>query len=139
NLIKDVHYAYILFDENNQEITRNSGDDPNNPGILSTEGIDIPKISVDSQGTYRLDILVYGTGLDYDPTYAGVGSAFIEIGPSLPKDTITLPKPDVTPTTAIPDWIKNNAGWWADGSIDDNSFVQGIQWLIKEGIMTIES
>ena len=39
----------------------------------------------------------------------------------------------------IPDWIKNNAGWWADGSIDDNSFVQGIQWLIKEGIMTIES
>ena len=21
--------------------------------------------------------------------------------------------------TAIPDWIKNNAGWWADGQIDD--------------------
>ena len=132
DLIKDVHYAYILYDENNQEITRNSGDDPNNPGILSTEGIDVPKISVDSQGTYRLDILLYGTGLDYDPTYAGVGSAFIEIGPSLPKDGIT-------PTTAIPDWIKNNAGWWADGSIDDNSFVQGIQWLIQEGIMKIPS
>ncbi|EPA06780.1 peptidase [Candidatus Nitrosarchaeum limnium] len=37
----------------------------------------------------------------------------------------------------IPEWIKNNAGWWADGSIDDNSFVQGIQYLIKEGIMKI--
>ena len=37
----------------------------------------------------------------------------------------------------IPSWIKNNAGWWADGSIDDNSFVQGIQFLIKEGIMRI--
>jgi len=37
----------------------------------------------------------------------------------------------------IPDWIKNNAGWWADGSIDDDSFVQGIQFLIKEGIMQI--
>ena len=37
----------------------------------------------------------------------------------------------------IPSWIKNNAGWWADGSIDDNSFVQGIQFLIKEGIMKI--
>ena len=37
----------------------------------------------------------------------------------------------------IPSWIKNNAGWWADGSIDDSSFVQGIQFLIKEGIMKI--
>jgi len=37
----------------------------------------------------------------------------------------------------IPDWIKSNAGWWADGSIDDNSFVQGIQFLIKEGLMKI--
>ena len=30
----------------------------------------------------------------------------------------------------VPDWVKNNAGWWADGLIDDNSFVSGIQWLI---------
>jgi len=39
----------------------------------------------------------------------------------------------------VPSWIKNNAGWWADGTIDDNSFVQGIQFLIKEGIMEIPS
>jgi len=39
----------------------------------------------------------------------------------------------------IPGWIKNNAGWWAEGAIDDNSFVQGIQYLIKEGIMQIPS
>ncbi len=38
----------------------------------------------------------------------------------------------------IPDWIKNNAGWWADGSIDDNSFVSGIQWLISNGIAMLE-
>ena len=37
----------------------------------------------------------------------------------------------------IPAWIKNNAGWWKDGSIDDGTFVQGIQYLIKEGIMKI--
>ena len=37
----------------------------------------------------------------------------------------------------IPVWIKNNAGWWADGSIDDNSFVQGIQFLVQEGFMKI--
>ena len=136
NLIKDVRYAYSLIDENNLEVERNSGDDPNNPGVLSTEGIDIPEIFVPAQGQYRLDILVYGTGLDYDPTYSGIGSAIIEIGPSLPKDT-TPPTPVETPPTAIPEWIKNNAGWWANGDIDDNSFVQGIQFLIKEGIMKI--
>ena len=37
----------------------------------------------------------------------------------------------------IPDWVRNNAAWWAEGSIDDNSFVQGIQFMIKEGLMRI--
>ena len=37
----------------------------------------------------------------------------------------------------VPPWIKNNAGWWADGTIDDASFVQGIQFLVKEGVMKI--
>jgi hypothetical protein len=43
------------------------------------------------------------------------------------------------PQTSIPDWIKNNAGWWADGQIDDSSFVSGIQWLISNNVMTIPS
>ena len=37
----------------------------------------------------------------------------------------------------IPSWIKNNAGWWADGQIDDTAFIQGIQYLITEEIMDI--
>ena len=46
---------------------------------------------------------------------------------------------EVVPTaeTSIPGWIKNNAGWWADGQIDDSSFVSGLQWLISNGIMKI--
>jgi len=39
----------------------------------------------------------------------------------------------------IPDWIKNNAGWWADGQIPDSAFVNGIKFLIENGIMEIES
>jgi hypothetical protein len=42
-----------------------------------------------------------------------------------------------SPTIIIPHWIKNNAGWWADGQLDDTSFVQGIQYLIQKGIMKI--
>ena len=135
NLIKDVKYAYQLFDKNNQVLTTNKGDDPKNPGIFALEGLDVQKIMIPSQGSYRLDIRVYGTGLNYDSTYAGIGSTLIEIGPSLPRDS------DTQPTTGspvnVPAWIKSNAGWWADGQIDDNSFVQGLQFLIKEGIMKI--
>ena len=39
--------------------------------------------------------------------------------------------------TSIPAWIKNNAGWWATDQIDDSTFVQGIQYLIQEGIIVV--
>jgi len=39
--------------------------------------------------------------------------------------------------TSIPVWIKNNAGWWATDQIDDSAFVQGIQYLIQEGIIVV--
>jgi len=37
----------------------------------------------------------------------------------------------------IPTWIKNNAGWWADDQIDDKTFVQGLEFLIQNGIIRI--
>ena len=40
-------------------------------------------------------------------------------------------------TELLPKWIKNNAGWWADGSIDDETFVQGIEYLIQENIIAV--
>jgi hypothetical protein len=45
----------------------------------------------------------------------------------------------VTPISeiTIPSWIKSNASWWYDGTINDEEFVQGIKYLINEKIMTI--
>lgn len=37
----------------------------------------------------------------------------------------------------ISPWIKNTAEWWAEGGIDDESFIQGMQYLIKKGIIDI--
>ncbi len=37
----------------------------------------------------------------------------------------------------IPSWIKNNAGWWANGKISDDEFVRGIQYLISTGTIQI--
>ena len=37
----------------------------------------------------------------------------------------------------IPDWIKSNAGWWAEDLIDDQSFVDGISYMIENGIIIV--
>jgi hypothetical protein len=37
----------------------------------------------------------------------------------------------------VPAWVKNNAGWWADGTITESEFIQGIQFLIKDGVITL--
>ena len=37
----------------------------------------------------------------------------------------------------IPEWIKKNAAWWAEGNIDDKTFVDGIQFMVKQGIIKI--
>jgi hypothetical protein len=43
---------------------------------------------------------------------------------------------DVSATT-IPEWVKNNAGWWAVGAIDDTTFTLALQYLVKAGIITV--
>ena len=39
----------------------------------------------------------------------------------------------------IPDWVKNNAGWWADEQIPDSDFIYGIQYLIQKSVIVINT
>ena len=39
----------------------------------------------------------------------------------------------------IPDWVKNVAGWWATGQIEDADFLNGIEYLIKKDILGIDN
>ena len=50
-------------------------------------------------------------------------------------DSSNYPAPECV--ICVPGWIKNNAGWWADGIISDDDFVNSIQYLIKTGIMAV--
>ena len=50
--------------------------------------------------------------------------------------------PSILPTEAqeeahIPNWIKNNAGWWADDQIRDDDFVKGIKYLMDNLVLQI--
>ena len=44
---------------------------------------------------------------------------------------------DVTNDHVIPVWIKTNANWWSDDTIDNDTFVSGIEYLVNEGIIKV--
>ncbi len=132
-LIKDVWYSYVVQDESGNEIASHTGSDPYSVGIASPEGIDIQRVNIPSEGIIRIDVLVHGTGLDYDPTFSGIGTGLIEIGPS----TIMADEPASPADTVIPSWIKTNAGWWSEDQIDDAAFVTGLGYLIQNGILIV--
>jgi len=123
-LLKWVTYGYRIEDSSGAKIYESKNIDPNRPGILVTEGIDKQEFDFKSAGKYKMTLAIFSHGLDNLQTFSGISSTSFDIGSG-------------SVSNQIPSWIKNNAGWWADGSIDDNSFVQGIQYLIKEGIMKI--
>ena len=93
-------------------------------------------------GLQKFAVIVYGTGPVYSvPDPAKLGWVIFDIDlqskQSVSGSTETLTPTPAESVTSIPDWIKNNAGWWADGQIDDSSFVSGLQWLISNNVMTI--
>ena len=122
-LIKDVWYEYVVSDESGGQIAGFSGSDPFNTGIASPEGIDVQYITIPSEGQIRVGVVVFGTGLDYDTTHSGIGSGVVNIWPGA--------------AAGIPPWIKTSAGWWAEGAIDDATFVGGIQYLIQSGVLVV--
>lgn len=53
--------------------------------------------------------------------------------------TVNLPNNSDDSSQIIPVWIKNNADWWANDEIDNSTFVSGIQYMIKGGIISVSS
>ncbi len=102
-------------------------------GVVHTaEGaVSIP-FQFQSAGTYQ--VIVEVDGIVFQP-----------IPPETAKFSVTVGTPTGTTggtnatsgTINIPNWIRNNAKWWNQGTIDDNTFVQGIQYMIQNNIMKI--
>ena len=126
-LLKFVRYGYRVEDSSGKVLVENTGDEPQKPGIVSPEGIDVQEVKFAAQGSHKLTLVVYAHDLDELTKYQGIGSATFTPGKSGPT----------APEYEIPSWIKKNAGWWAEGTITNNDFVQGIQYLIKQGIIKV--
>jgi len=134
-LLKDINYAISLLDPNGQLIYLNVGDNTTPYlGVKAAEGIDTQTVYIVSEGIHIMSLALTGSGItDWEnPVFSNPTFEIGKAGES------TAPIPELyKPETSIPSWIKNNAGWWADGQIDDSSFVSGLQWLISNGIMKI--
>ena len=37
----------------------------------------------------------------------------------------------------VPAWVKDNAGWWADGTITDSEFISGLEFLISDRVIIV--
>jgi len=79
-----------------------------------------------------------GTSFAYTFDTAGTYPYFCLVHPWM-VGTVIVTGATVEEEIVIPSWIKNNAGWWDAGLIDDRNYVTGLQWLISNGVMTIPS
>ena len=70
------------------------------------------------------------------------------IGYLINNNIISIPfmpcseKPESQTTSSdkkVPDWIKNNAKWWAEDLIEDTDFINGLEYLIRYQIMGIDN
>ena len=61
------------------------------------------------------------------------------IGYLIQVEIITIPytEPGVETESTIPEWVKNNAGWWIEGKISDTEFTAALQYLVKVGIIKV--
>ncbi|MEM3064978.1 MAG: hypothetical protein QW177_06355 [Candidatus Nitrosotenuis sp.] len=103
---------------------------------ISARSYNIANIDITSQ---KNDIIISGT-LN-DKTRNGIVWLYI-FGKPAPETQDKQTQGEQQEQTAdetilIPSWIKNNARWWAQGTIADADFVQGIKYLIENNVMVI--
>lgn len=72
----------------------------------------------------------------FDPLVYKTGKYFLEIeyNGAIDETEFILIKSD---KIVIPSWIKDLGGYWVQNQIDDKTFSQGIQYLIKQKIIQV--
>ena len=134
-LVKDVIYAFGLVNPQGEQFNLVTGDTPEEfVGVKSVEGIATHKITIPDDGLYTLNLVLTGEGFSNYDEFLQSSQKF-EVGISTSSSFFPTP----SQTVSIPEWVKNNAKWWSEGGIDDNTFATGIEFMIKQGIISVPS
>ncbi|MGI0045959.1 MAG: hypothetical protein ACREBB_02040 [Nitrosotalea sp.] len=154
----DLNYNLKLLDSAGNTILSKMG-------LTAKGGNDTQNLNLPGNGIYSLQLnitsIVGPTGLP-DTSRIGMARGNLVIPSTVTADTgvvaiqgnqsqsllnvnNTQTSTPITTTTnsttsiVIPAWVKNNAKWWSENSIDDSTFASGIQYMIKQGIIQIPS
>jgi len=134
-ILDQVNYDIWIVDENDNKLY-SYAESIGKEKLFNQFGQVEHLLPVEQSGLVRYAIFVHGLGPEEQVNSELSGYAIIEI----PVGESPLLKETIKETnTSIPEWIKNNAAWWAEGAIDDDAFIQGIGFLIKEGTISVES
>ena len=115
----------ISFDDGFVELTIPRGlidatfDGEDDVFFVFIDGTESDYLEVDSSSTTRTLVIPFFTD---DQEIEILGTSVLTSEPTMVE---------------IPSWVKNNAGWWADGQLSDTDFVAGIKYLIDDGILVI--
>jgi len=90
----------------------------------------------DPSGEFDSGLFTYGKKFSHTFDKSGEFYYFCTIHPWMEGIVIVEELPPQS-ILKIPDWVRKSAGLWGQGARADSAFVTGIQYLIKEGIMTI--
>lgn len=102
-------------------------------------------VATDSFGNFEQKWVADVSGsLGVEATFAGSGTykastsmpVFLYVAYLTPESG--APSSNVTQYNKIPSWIKNNAKWWAQGQIDDSTFLKGVQYLLQQDIVSVQ-
>ena len=132
DIVSDSTVSNFSFDETNYAMSFES---EGGPTLASTE-IYLGNALMEPF-TVTIDGSVDDTFMITKDNTTGQTSIGVSYFHPVEKISINGNKANVLSDALIPDWIRNNANWWVEGNIDDSAFVAGIQYLIKEGIISI--
>ena len=111
--------------------------------IIEPDGKTYPvKVRANSDGYYENFILICCGDIGTYNVYAEwreyhIGTVTIDVTQKPKSQPTTTPALTAEPVTVIPGWIKTHAGWWAGGQINDETYLLGIEYLVKEGIIVM--
>ena len=130
----DVNYDLKILDNDGNTILSKTN-------LTAKAAADTQTLNLPGNGIYSIQIniksIVGPTGLA-DTSRIGLARGNLVIPSTVSADQ-GLGNQTITSATqiVIPKWVKNDAKWWAQNSIDDITFASAIQYLIKQGIIKI--
>jgi hypothetical protein len=134
--VDQVHYDIWVIDDDGNRL-RSYAEDIGRADLFTGFGqVHLLLPVEENAGVVHYIIFVHGTGSENQMPDASMGGyAIVDI--EIDENPLVKKSNDNIASDKIPSWIKNNAGWWAADTINDDSFIQGIQYLIQENILII--